>query len=134
MTKATPAPAMAIISRTAAARAGGGEEEIVAMSAVSGDDAVGGEADDAMQVGDRRHDDRGGRATATSDNWRRQLCDGGRRQLQRQSTAGECRCCNGDCDRRATAAAMVGDGGQRQLQRRVRAYSSTAGDGHFGGR
>jgi hypothetical protein len=64
---------MAITLRTAAARAGGGEEKIVTMSVVSGDDAVGGEADDAMQVGDRRYDDRGGRATATSDNWRRQL-------------------------------------------------------------
>jgi len=60
-------------------------------------------------------------------------CDGGRGQLRRQSTAGEGRCCSGDCDRRVAAAATVGDGGQRQLQRRATAYSSTAGDGHFGG-
>jgi hypothetical protein len=25
-------------------------------------------------------------------------CDGGRRQLQRQATAGKGRCCNGNCD------------------------------------
>jgi hypothetical protein len=48
--------------------AGVGEVEIVTMSVVSGDDALGGGADDAMRAGGRQHDDRGRQTTATSDN------------------------------------------------------------------
>ena len=53
MTKATPAPAMAIISRTAAARAGGGEEEIVTMSVAMM--PWGGGGDNEMRGGGRKN-------------------------------------------------------------------------------
>jgi hypothetical protein len=55
---------------------GRGEEEIVTMSVVSGNDAVGGAADDAMQAGGRQHNDWGGgrQQQATTGNG---SCDGG---------------------------------------------------------
>jgi hypothetical protein len=54
---------------TGAGRGGGGNSD----DDVSGNDAVGGGAENAMQADGQRHNNRGGRTTATSNNWRLQL-------------------------------------------------------------